>query len=222
MAGLLDLVLPERCAACGRGEQSFCDSCLRQLRLLRGPLCKRCGAPTEWPVERCGECSGRRLSFAAARSAVAYEGPARALVAAWKERGLRRLAGTAAELVVDVVPRPEVEALAFVPADPARGLWRGHSTAEALARVLARRWGLEVVEALARARSVPRQRGLDRGARRANVRGAFRPRAEPPQTIALVDDVYTTGATVSEAALALRRAGVHAVHVVTFARAIRR
>jgi competence protein ComFC len=172
-------------------------------------------------VERCRECSGRRLSFAVARSAVAYEGPARALVSAWKERGLRRLAGTAAGLVVEVVPRPVVDALVFVPADPARNLWRGHSTAEALARSLGRSWGLEVVAALARARPVPRQRGLDRAARRRNVQGAFRPATRPPPRLALVDDVYTTGATVSEAARALRRAGAEAVHVVTFARAVR-
>ena len=173
-------------------------------------------------MERCGECSGRRLAFAVARSAVAYEGPARALVGAWKERGLRRLAGAAAGLVVEVVPRPDVDALAFVPADLSRGLWRGHSTAETLARALGRSWQLEVVEALARARSVARQRGLDRSARRRNVRGAFRPATGPTPRLALVDDIYTTGATVSEAALALRRAGVQAVHVVTFARAVRR
>ena len=219
---LLDLVLPERCAACGRGEKAVCAACLAGLERLHPPLCARCGMSTAWPVERCADCAGRRLGFEAARSAVRYEGAARALVAAWKERGLRRLAETAAELVVEVVPRPAVDAVAFVPGDAARTLWRGHSTAEALARELADRWGLEVVPALARARSVPRQRGLSRAERRRNVRGAFRSAGPLPACIALVDDVYTTGATASAAAAALRSAGACSVHVATFARAVRR
>ena len=77
---------------------------------------------------------------------------------------------------------------------------------------------------VARARRAERQRGLSRAGRRANVRGAFAVRAlaAPPRTVCLVDDVYTTGATVAAVATELRRAGAHAVHVVTFARTVRR
>jgi len=144
------------------------------------------------------------------------------LVTAWKERGLRRLAETAAELVVEVVTRPDADAVAFVPGDVGRTLWRGHSTAEALARALAGPWGLELIPALVRARSVPRQRGLSRPDRRRNVRDAFRAGGPLPVGIVLVDDVYTTGATVSAAAAALRAAGARTVNVATFARAVRR
>jgi Double zinc ribbon domain len=96
---LVGILLPERCLACGRGEELLCADCRRALIVLRGILCARCGCPTAWRVERCGECAGRRISFASARAAVAYEGPARALVTAWKERGLGRVAGLAAGLV---------------------------------------------------------------------------------------------------------------------------
>jgi ComF family protein len=218
---LVGLLLPERCAACGTGERLVCLPCLTALRLLRGPLCARCGAPTAWPVERCIECSGRRLSFARVRAAVAYEGPARPLVAAWKERGRRRLARVFADLVVEVVPRPQVEALTFVPADPARGLWRGSNPAEALARLLGLEWDLPLEPLLERVRSVPPQRTLSRRERRRNVREAFRATTSPA-VVALVDDVYTTGATVGAAATELRRAGARSVEVVTFARAVRR
>jgi predicted amidophosphoribosyltransferase len=218
---VLDLLLPERCAACGRGERIVCASCLAALRLLRGPLCARCGAPTAWPVDRCAECSGRRLAFSWARAAVAYEGPARALVAAWKERGRRRLARTCAELLVEIVPRPAVEMVTFIPADPARGHWRGQNPAEALARLVAFEWDLPVEPLLERTRRVPPQRGLTRPARRQNVRGAFSATAAP-KTVILIDDVYTTGATVGAAATELRRAGARAVCVATFARAVRR
>ena len=198
-----------------------CGACTAQLTSLRGPLCARCGAPTAWPVERCAECAGRRLAFATARAAVAYEGVARALVAAWKERGLRSLAPIFADLVAETVARPRVDCISFVPGDRDRSLWRGQNAAQALAEGLATRWELELSPLLSRARAIPRQRGLSRSARRANVRNAFSAAASPP-AVALVDDVYTTGATVSAAATELRRAGAGTVHVVTFARAARR
>ena len=218
---LVDLLLPRRCAACGAGERLLCARCRTALVLLTGPRCERCGAPTAWPVERCAECSGRRLPFRTARAAVAYDGPARSLVAAWKERGLRALATEAAEFVVEVVPRPPAAALTFVPGDRERTLWRGANTAEALAEALGERWDLPVESLLERTGRVPRQRGLPRPQRRKNVRGAFRGTGAPA-VVALVDDVYTTGATVGAAATEVRRGGSREVHVVTFARAVRR
>src|SRR5919106_587758 len=220
LAGLRDLPLPQRCASCGGGEKVVCGACLAELVLLRGPLCARCGAPTAWPVERCSECTGRRLAFASARAAVMYEGVGRALVAAWKERGRRPLAALFADVVADTVVRPPVDAIAFVPADRDRSLRRGQNPAEVLAAALAARWALPLVPAVTRARPTRRQTGLPRRARRANVQNAFAASGSP-RTVALVDDVYTTGATASAAATALRRAGARAVHVVTFARATR-
>lgn len=219
--GLLGLLLPERCVACGGGEALLCEGCRGELLLLRGTLCARCGCPTAWPVERCGECAGRRLAFASARAAVAYDGPARALVSAWKERGLRRAGTLAAELVAETVPRPPVEALTFVPGEGDRVAWRGLNTAEELAHSLAGRWKLPVEPLLERVRSARPQRGLPRKARAANVRGSFRARGRVPVAVALVDDVYTTGATAAAAARELKRLGARSVHVVAFARAIR-
>lgn len=219
---IVDLFLPERCLACGGGDALLCAACRASLLLLGGTLCARCGCPTAWPVERCGECAGRRIAFASARAAVAYDATARALVAAWKERGLRRVGGLAAELVVNVVPRPRVDALTFVPAEGDRAGWRGLNTAEELARALGARWELPVEPYLARAGRVRRQRGLSRAERRMNVRSAFRPAGRAPRALGLVDDVYTTGATAAAAARELKRTGARAVHVVTFARSVRR
>jgi ComF family protein len=219
---LIDLLVPERCAACGAGERIVCPSCLAALRLLKGPLCARCGAPTAWPVERCAECAGRRLSFAWARAAVAYEGPARTLVAAWKERGRRKLPRIFAGLLVELVPRPQADVVTFIPADPDRGHWRGTNPAEQLARLVAREWGLPVEALVARTRSIPPQRGLRRTERRRNVREAFVATTGAPASVVVLDDVYTTGATVGAAATELRRAGARAVYVATFARAVRR
>lgn len=218
---MLDLVLPRRCAACAFPGRDLCLGCRARLTRLRGPRCGRCGAPTQWPVQRCTECSGRRLGFASARAAVAYDEKARQLVTAWKEGGLRGLAPTAADLVCEVVSRPPVYTLTFVPADPDRRLRRGHNPAEQLARALGRRWHLPWPSLLERAPGIRPQRGLPLAERRRNVRNAFRASDSVPSSVLLVDDVYTTGATVSAAATALRKAGARCVLVVTFARAVR-
>ncbi len=172
-------------------------------------------------MSRCLECSGRRLAFASARSAVAYLGSVRTLVAAWKEHGLRRLAEQAADVIATTVERPPVDALAFVPADGDRSVKRGHHPAERLARELGARWELPILLALGRARAPRPQRGLTLVERRRNVAGAFVAGSDVPATIGLVDDVYTTGSTASAAASALRAAGARRVAVVTFARAVR-
>jgi len=218
---MLDLLLPQRCLVCGRGGPQLCGGCRDGLTALRPPLCERCGAPTAWPVRRCRECAGRRLAFASARAAVAYDETARQLVAGWKERGLRGLAVDAAAVVAERVPRPTAGLVTFVPPDGDRRLRRGHHPAEGLARALAVHWQLPCEPLLERTRG-SRQRGRGLGERRANVRGAFRPTARAPGRLVLVDDVYTTGATASAAASALRAAGARRVDVACFARALRR
>ena len=186
-------------------------------------ICGRCGAPTLWPVERCRECAGRRLAFRRARAGVAYSGPARALVAAWKEHGLRRAATLAAELITERLEAPAADVITYIPPDPARLLVRGHHPAARLARELAGRWGFPEAALLVRTSAAPssRQVGLPRADRLRNARGAFVAVAAAPRRVVLVDDVYTTGATVSAAATALRRAGARQVEVVTFARTVR-
>jgi ComF family protein len=217
---VLDLLLPQRCVVCGRGGKQLCAGCREELPRIEPPLCTRCGAPTAWPVERCRECAGRRLGFATARAAVGYDAAARRLVHGWKERGLRRLAAETAELVVERVPAPEVEALTFVPADRRRRLERGHNPAERLARELGTRWELPCLPLLERTRG-GRQRGSSAAERR-SVRGAFRATNAAPRHVVLIDDVYTTGATAAAAASALRVAGARRVEAVAFARALRR
>jgi competence protein ComFC len=217
---VLDLLLPQRCVVCGRGGKQLCDGCREELPRIEPPLCARCGAPTAWPVERCRECAGRRLAFATARAAVGYDAAARRLVHAWKERGLRRLAAETAQLVAERLPAPEVEALTFVPADRGRRLERGHNPAERLARELAALWELPCLPLLERTRG-GRQRGSSVAERR-SVRGAFRATDDAPRKVALIDDVYTTGATAAAAASALRAAGARRVEAIAFARALRR
>jgi predicted amidophosphoribosyltransferase len=217
---VLDLLLPRRCLVCGCNGALLCAGCRDELPRLTPPLCVRCGAPTAWPVARCRECAGRRLAFVSARAAAPYEGGVRSLVTAWKERGLRPLARVAAELALERLERPDATFLTFVPPDGGRLLERGYHPAERFARDLAAAWGLPCRPLLRRAAGSRRQRGLTLAERRSNVRGGFAARPTAGAAV-LVDDVYTSGATVNAAASVLRRAGAGQVEVVTFARTIR-
>lgn len=219
--GLLGLVLPSRCAVCALPGPSLCARCDAGLIRIAPPVCERCGCPGAWPVRRCVECAGRRLAFARARSALVYDARARLLVSAWKERGRRDLAPLLATVVAEVIARPDVDAITFVPGDRERGRTRGHVPSERLADALASCWSLPLEPLLARTGPAPRQAALPRSARTANVRGAFVPRGNVPRAVALVDDVYTTGATASACATELRRAGARQIEVVCLARAVR-
>jgi predicted amidophosphoribosyltransferase len=172
-------------------------------------------------VQRCAECSGRRLAFARARSAVVYDARARALVREWKEHGRRRLAAEAASLVAEVLAPAEADALTFVPGDPERALRRGDVAPKALAIALGSLWSTPILEFLRRPQALPRQRGLTLLERRRNLRRTVVAVAPAPPSVTLVDDVYTSGATADACAAALKRAGARRVEVVTLARAVR-
>jgi predicted amidophosphoribosyltransferase len=219
---LAELFFPTRCAACGASGALLCADCTSSLQRPGPPCCALCGAPTAWPVRRCSECAGRRLAFDSARAAVCYTDPVPRAVHAWKERGLRRFAPLAAELLAGHVARPAADVITYVPPDGDRSISRGHQPARDLATALGERWQLPVERLVVRTRAVVRQTALSRSARRRNLRGAFAPARERlPERVIVVDDVYTTGATANAAASALRAGGVRQIHIVTFARTTR-
>ncbi|MGZ4481749.1 MAG: double zinc ribbon domain-containing protein [Gaiellales bacterium] len=221
MPGLLDLLAPPRCAVCDRPGPLVCAGCLGALRLLDGAACARCGKPTERPVPRCVECRGRRLGFDRAACALAHEGAGRRLVHGLKHGGLRGLSAPAAALMATLIPSPGVDVLTWVPADRWRELLRGYHPPRLIALQLASHWGIPAVALLEPARARRSQRGLDPRSRRANVRDAFRCRAGMSGAVALIDDVYTTGATLSACAVELRRGGARRVEALCLARAVR-
>ena len=235
------LLLPAECLLC-RALLSFrdsarlvCDVCRHRWRPVRPPWCARCGQP-EPLFGRCRLCAEWPPALGWARSAVWLDAGARDAVHALKYGGLPRVAGELAAAMVGLeVPGLASAWLVPVPLGRARLRDRGYNQSERLARALSRRWGRPVVELLVRTRDTAAQTALTPEARLANVAGAFSVRATragaatpghgpgvtpPGRPLVLVDDVFTTGATLTEAARALDRAGAHTVSAVTFGRAV--
>ena len=219
----LDLLLPPGCALCDSPRAPICSACLAGLALLGDAVCARCAAPTDQPVGDCRDCRGRRLGFASARSAVHYAGPGRDLVHAFKDGRLRGLGVPCAAVIALVCGPPEADLITWVPADPWRLIMRGYHPPELLARELAERWKMPARATVRAVSHRAPQRGADRHARHANVRGAFRALGPvSAERVVLVDDVHTTGATLSECARTLRVAGAGEVHALSLARAASR
>lgn len=156
------------------------------------------------------------------RQAVVWDPVAQAVVAALKDEGRREMAEWIARIVAEHVPRPP-RAVVLVPVPLARSRLeeRGFNQAGLIARALGERWELPTADLLERVRDGPPQRGSSISERRIQVRGAFRaagPIRSPSACV--VDDVVTTGATISACARELRRAGVAAVGAVAFARVV--
>lgn len=202
---------------------------------MTGPRCQRCGDfldPLVRGLVLCGECRARgRDPLALARAAVPYQGLARELIRRLKYHRHRRAAAALHEilelwLATDAdsdaaLACSSAEGLVPVPLHFVRRFWRGFNQAELIAARLAPQVGLPVVEALRRVRPTRPQVGLAPDDRRRNVAGAFEAVAETVVRggyYLLVDDVYTTGATVRECARVLRRAGAGKVAAVTVAR----
>ena len=202
---------------------------------MRPPWCDRCGQP-EPHFGPCRVCAAWPAALRAVRSAVWLEGEARDAVHALKYRGLARIADDLADVTAAIaLPARDTAYLVPIPLGRQRLRERGYNQSERLARALARRWHRPVVDLLVRVRETATQTALTPDARLANVAGAFavaegsiggltpgrRPGVSRPwPSLILVDDVFTTGATLAEAARALERAGVRNVLAVTFGRAI--
>jgi len=164
-------------------------------------------------------------AFDRAWSLYVYEGPVRDAIHALKYGGHRALAEILGQLMADAAPAlatSGVTAVVPVPLHPSRLVTRGFNQAEVLARPLASSLRVPLLaHALRRLRHEHSQTALDVRARRSGVRGAFAPGSAPPRgSVLLVDDVFSTGATVNACAAVLRASGAAHVAVLTLARAV--
>jgi ComF family protein len=233
----LALVYPEECAVCSLSVESrhdgvACGACWNATHLFReeDTLCWKCGLFTEAAIRkdkretvRCGQCDTD--AFTAARACGFYEGALRASILDLKRRP--RVAQRLARLMFDTLQRRPLDMADLiipVPLHPTRERERGFNQAALLARELARLSQLPLDEhSVIRLLHTERHRaGMDSKARRKSVNGAFAVRhvdAIAGRRVLLIDDVFTTGATVSTCAAVLKGTGAQEVFVLTIARA---
>ena len=220
----LDLMFPARCVGCGRSGDFLCTACRATLQPIEPPFCRRCGRPLSDGGTVCHDCRTAPLAIAGIRSAYCFQGAIRKAVHELKYSDVTALARPLSHLVAPVVERlpAQVDAVVAVPLHSSRLRSRGYNQAELLARELARSARLPVLAgAVHRVRDTPSQVKVGgREARRANVRGAFRcdDGRVHGKRILLLDDVCTTGSTLSACAEALSAAGAASVWGVTVAR----
>jgi ComF family protein len=211
----LDLLLPPKCPGCRAEGEAMCGSC-------RGLMARRLAEPAGIPI---GLPSRQPTGIVQLEWCCPMNGPARAAIHALKYDGERRLVAPLGELMAARWRHVAIggELLVPVPVHSAKRRERGFDQAELLAREVGSRLGLPVLYAVARAAKTAAMHNLGRGARQSNVRGAFTvaPRhaeAVKGRWIVLIDDVVTTGATLSGCAQALHEAGAYAVSALTLAR----
>jgi ComF family protein len=230
---LLDTLFPPRCVGCGRRGSVFCPTCIVSVRAPAAQVCAHCGEPLPSdaggaePVGLCARCQvGPPGPLTGLRVAARYEDRLRRAILALKYHRQRRVAESLGDLLAETGHGllASVDLVIPVPLHARRQRERGFNQAELLARRCAARLGLPMrSDLLVRVRATPPQVRLAMAARHANVAGAFAatlgaPVALGERRVLLVDDVCTSGATLTATAGALRASGAATVWGLAVAR----
>lgn len=234
-SALLDAVFPPRCAGCDEWSRAiFCRFCIAKLKPVTVSLCECCGAPFDplaFPAPLCAHCRSKRPYFLAARSAYHFEGPTREAVHRLKYREKTALSSRLAPLLATALQNDPVlcafhpDFIVPVPLHPKRQKGRGYNQSFLLARELGRYLDVPVTHLLRKHLDTPPQVGLKRDDRARNIRDAFtiddaalaKIQVQGSRFL-LIDDVFTTGATLNEAAKTLKKARSGEVCALTLAR----
>jgi ComF family protein len=236
LRGLADVLFPPACVVCEEilDEDlpfSLCQACFSEIRFIGSPLCPCCGLPyaAESASDHlCGECLSRKQYFTAVRSLGIYDSALLKAIQRFKYQGSLHVGEALGSLMAShsypAFDMTEYDVIMPVPLHVGRLRERGFNQSLLLARVIARKFPVEIdFMTLRRAVDTAPQTGLRKEDRAANVRGAFelgdRARVKGKKVL-IIDDVYTTGSTVRECARILLKGGARSVGVLTLARAL--
>ncbi|HLJ68954.1 MAG TPA: ComF family protein [Chloroflexota bacterium] len=218
----LDLVFPPSCVGCRKVGRWICSNCWTGVDWHAAGRCRGCGAL--WPQDTCFRCSGTDSSLDSLVAITHFTGTAREAVHGLKYHGHHAISSMMGRLMAGAVTEFPIDKVVPVPLHAARRRERGYDQAALLACQIATTLELyHDPHALRRLRRTRQQVELSGEVRRRNVVGAFEARDSLlGQTVLLVDDVVTTGATMLAAAAAARAAGAARVQGIAFASALDR
>jgi competence protein ComFC len=233
LGALVSLLYPPVCAICGaniRAGEHLCDQCEAKAVHIVAPFCQKCTEPFEGAITSaftCANCAHRTIHFDAAVAAYRGRGIVREIIHRFKysrQIYLRHLVARWLRAALDDqrLRDRRFDVIVPVPLHPARQRERGFNQASLLAELLSVEISVPSRPSLERIRYTNTQTALDRTERMENLHNAFRLRKRANVrdfSVLLVDDVLTTGSTLSECARVLKRAGAISVHAATAARA---
>ena len=222
---LWNLIAPPRCITCRRRGTLLCPDCLHALPMLPPNVCRRCAAPRLRTTHKCRACARLSSSLHSVRAAYCYAGAARTAVHVLKFGAGRQAAAVLGELVRrHVKHRPlRAELVIPVPLAPSRQRQRGYNQAALLAEQLTGAIGGQLITDALTREDRPAQSTLGAAERLVNLHGSIRcarPDVVRARRVLLVDDVMTTGATLSACADALAASGARQVLGLVFARTL--
>ncbi len=234
LAGLLETLLPPHCMACAEPVEAtgrLCAACWSRIDFITAPQCAGCGLPFDYDLgadSLCAACFAWPPPYGRARAVMRYGQTAAALIIGLKHRDRTHLVPALGAWLARAGQAllAEADLVAPVPLHGRRLLARRYNQSALLAHAVGRASGLPVAPRLVRRRrATPSQAGLSRAQRQRNVQGAFRVVEDAKGLLAgrrvvLIDDVLTTGATVSECTRAIVNAGAAQVDVLTLARVV--
>lgn len=215
-------LFPPRCPVCDAllaPGSEICDGCEKEAVTVREPVCARCGKPLENErQEYCGDCARKKHSYEQGKAVFVYRAGIKKSMYRFKYSNRREYAQfyarKAALLYGGWIARKHIEVIVPVPMYPKKKRRRGYNQAEVFARALGRELGIPVESGLLkRIRNTVPQKELSDAQRQKNLKNAFQlvPDVVKYSHILLVDDIYTTGSTMDEAAKALLSGGAERV-----------
>jgi len=191
---------------------------------LETPGCKICSVPVPESVEVCASCYGKNYAFENNRAGFVYEGLVRDLIRDIKFRKKKSIAEGLGRLWATHIIEPLLDGLTLVPLPmhKAKRRQRGFDQAYVIAKAIGEAKGITVIDILERTKYTPPQSGLHPRQRIENVAGAFRIKKQfehivAGQSFILIDDIYTTGASLNECAKVLKSNGAVNVYTMTLA-----
>ncbi len=233
LRAIVSLFYPPLCVVCSANiehEKYLCPQCIEKAPRIKPPFCEKCSEQFDGAITgsfSCANCAHRHLHFDAAVSRYRSRGIVRTLVHQFKYGRQFHLRHPLADWLGETLHDPRLRDRRFdivvpVPLHPARERERGFNQARVLADLLGAKISVPVRPSLERIRFTTTQTAFDRTERMENLRDAFRLRPQAPVQdlrVLLIDDVLTTGSTLSECARVLKKAGAISVHAATAARA---